>query len=430
MAARGGNPFSQRTVQPAQGSLTTQESTSVQVSASSRKRKPRPDALSDDSVDEGQVRTRQCGRRMPHFVHPYKSARDIVDEEYLARQRLRELDAEEAENDEDEPTEQEINDMSSDEREALAAEWERQQHEKKLARRPAERAHDTYEALRKIVGPAVLDEKQHTPGSDSTNDFYAELDQGACDARCHDTAKMTPIVGALVNALVTDDDEKVSEQPGAANRSERGLQHNITGYLMSCIQKDFSNPETKDAMRQGKEDWAETCFVRVLYPQDGYDVDAVRKNFTQSPQMVAAFKTLFCSPTEARAYITADENGPSPRKRRKVDVRGGPKRKSLAAKMSMEKVEPRCIAYTACQLHFALTDAKDWTTVYDGFNYAFFYDFIVDFFEGPQKTKSRRQNVEDILDWWNEQIFPRGHCRARRGGDMISKSAALLDEQD
>lgn len=73
---------------------------------------------------------------MPHFVHPYKSARDIVDEEYLARQRLRELDAEEGEDDEDEPTEQEINDMSPDEREALAAEWERKQHEKKLARRP------------------------------------------------------------------------------------------------------------------------------------------------------------------------------------------------------------------------------------------------------------------------------------------------------
>lgn len=233
-------------------------------------------------------------------------------------------------------------------------------------------------------------------------------------------------------------------------------------------------------MRQGKEDWAETCFVRVLYPQDGYDVDAVRKNFTQSPQMVAVCHVIRTSCAShsgsrhsRRSSVRLPKRGlTSPLTRiirplasdarstfeevqsARVLLRRCPwRRLSLAA---LRTLLVRCVSppshgtlvVTSPQLHFALTDAKDWTTVYDGFNYAFFYDFIVDFFEGPQKTESRRQNVEDILDWWNEyvlvvqvhiapiidvlfrQIFPRGHCRARRGGDMISKSAALLDEQD
>ena len=43
---------------------------------------------------------------------------------------------------------------------------------------------------------------------------------------------------------------------------------------------------TQKDIREGKISWVDTFFIRLLYPEDGHDVTAVRKNFTMSRYMV------------------------------------------------------------------------------------------------------------------------------------------------
>ncbi|KAL1703843.1 hypothetical protein EV121DRAFT_260335 [Schizophyllum commune] len=426
MSARG-NPFlSQRVPESAQSDTTGPAALPAQVAPSSKKRKSRSEDSQDDA---GRLSSRRSGRRGPPFVHLYIMMRAIAEGEFTYQEQKCLKDAEE--DAEEQPSDEQIAAMTPDEREAMAAAWEQRQYEREVAFRPMARAHETFEELRKVVGIPVMDQKLQAFGSDATNDWFAELDAGACDARSHDTYKMTTLVATLVNVKISDVKSKLSEQAGAEQRAERGVQNEHTGYYICAFPHDWANLTHRTEVQQGKRNWAETFFMPLLYPEAGWDVDALRKDYTKSPQMVAAYKLLFISPSEARMSISAMGPGapPPPKKRRLNDESSRPKRKSLAAKMNMDRVTPRTIAYTACQLHFAFTDAKDWAVVYDGFNYAQFYDFIVDFFEGPHKNAQRRENAEDILAWWNDQIFPRGHCR-KQGEDTASKSAALLDAQD
>ena len=84
-----------------------------------------------------------------------------------------------------------------------------------------------------------------------------------------------------------------------------------------------------------------------------------------------------------------------------------------------DRVTARAIAYTAVQvcrpflpllpylyhtqLHFALNDATQWMSHYNGFNYREFYEFIIDFLEDDQ-TREGRAATDELFDWWNRYV--------------------------
>ncbi|KAL1759930.1 hypothetical protein FB107DRAFT_270654 [Schizophyllum commune] len=375
--------------------------------------------------------SRQRGRRVPTHVHAILTSQIILDNQGLYDDKLKQLDQASSDSDDDDdeqPTEVEIANMTAEARASLAAEWELKQYQRAVVFRPYQRDHETYEAFKRVVGVDTLRKKVAAGGSD-LKDWLSVLDAGSSDSRSHDTRKMIPVGARVANTRISRAEDKFSLEDGADQRKGRGIQNDYAGYFLSDIRYDWSKAETRQGIRAGDPRFAPSYFIQMLYPEGGGDATNVTRNFTMSPYMVAAFKAIFLSPTEARASLDHQPDDQEPaRKKTKRSARAVPRRKSVAAKLNMQSVSPRNIAYTACQLRTALTDAHDWSTVYDGFNYLFFYDFIVDFFEGPQKTEERRQNAKSILEWWNEQVFQEGQFRRSDGTDMVSQSLALLDE--
>jgi hypothetical protein len=68
-----------------------------------------------------------------------------------------------------------------------------------------------------------------------------------------------------------------------------------------------------------------------------------------------------------------------------------------------------CVQQNSCltvspkqlQLVFNLTSATQWTEEYNGFNFAAFYNFIIDFFEEASGTQAKRR-AEKLLAWWTK----------------------------
>ncbi|KAL4077784.1 hypothetical protein J3A83DRAFT_4055833, partial [Scleroderma citrinum] len=53
----------------------------------------------------------------------------------------------------------------------------------------------------------------------------------------------------------------------------------------------------------------------------------------------------------------------------------------IAALLGMKSIEPHVIAYTAVQLHFALSSCNAWCLIHEDFDYVKFYKNILLFFE-------------------------------------------------
>jgi len=60
-------------------------------------------------------------------------------------------------------------------------------------------------------------------------------------------------------------------------------------------------------------------------------------------------------------------------------------------------------AHTFIKLHFALCDATQWASHYNGFNYEEFYEFIIDFFEADQSPEGKAA-ASELCKWWNRCV--------------------------
>ncbi|KAN0074458.1 hypothetical protein V8E55_011870 [Tylopilus felleus] len=68
----------------------------------------------------------------------------------------------------------------------------------------------------------------------------------------------------------------------------------------------------------------------------------------------------------------------------------------VAMLAGMKTIEPRAIAYVACQLQFALSSVNSWA-IRDGvFDYREFYTVIVEWFERASTTEAKK-TVEELL---------------------------------
>ncbi|KAK7024546.1 hypothetical protein VNI00_016221 [Paramarasmius palmivorus] len=153
----------------------------------------------------------------------------------------------------------------------------------------------------------------------------------------------------------------------------------------------------------------EKYLLRFLYAGYSGDPEDFMKGFLKSTLMVRTFKHIFTSSSSALLYTGEDDPSSDTenttqalRKRRRIIVKE-PSKKNVASLLGMTTVTPRAIAYTVVMLHFALTNATYWNLINDGFNYAIFYDFIVDTFEDRELTGE--DEAKELLQWWNKQVF-------------------------
>ncbi|KAG1896006.1 uncharacterized protein F5891DRAFT_1193646 [Suillus fuscotomentosus] len=91
----------------------------------------------------------------------------------------------------------------------------------------------------------------------------------------------------------------------------------------------------------------------------------------------------------------------------------------VASIIGMRKVTPRAIAYTACQIRFALSNITSWRTVDGDFDYQIYWSNIVDFFENAPGPAARGR-VNELLEWWTRKVFGKNH-RQDLTPDVVSR---------
>ncbi|KAK7024173.1 hypothetical protein VNI00_016551 [Paramarasmius palmivorus] len=243
-----------------------------------------------------------------------------------------------------------------------------------------------------------------------------QWERPADEARGDDIKRLKVEVANWLNTLDKDDLQVLSEYEDYSfvtphTRLGRGFQNITTGRLLCPIDYDWNDLYIRSRIQEMHPDYPthEKYLLRFLYAGYSGDPEDFMKGFLKSTLMVRTFKHIFTSSSSALLYTGEDdpssdtENTTQPLRKRRQIIAKEPSKKNVASLLGMTTVTPRAIAYTAVMLHFALTNAAYWNLINDGFNYAIFYDFIVDTFEDRELTGE--DEVKELLQWWNRQIF-------------------------
>ncbi|KAJ7028906.1 hypothetical protein C8F04DRAFT_1289336 [Mycena alexandri] len=272
-------------------------------------------------------------------------------------------------------------------------------------------------------------------------DFYAQLQKGANDSRSENVGTITKSLGSWISAdrdrpdiAIFDHTPAILTQAGESvrqyahmlfeDRGIRGVEHDVCGGLLTCIEHDWTQEDIRDSLRDSSLAINESFYCRIFYLGFQGDPDNVTKGFLQSRYMVKGYKVVFTGPASAKGEDS--ENIPPAAKRLKAMTGRKGTRKPPSDIFHMGgKVTPRSIAYIAVLLHFALTNAAIWTSEYYKFSYPQMYNFIVDYFEAPREGTPQREHADKLLNWWNKQIFPNHAASASTSQTAISSMAKL-----
>ncbi|KAJ6607299.1 hypothetical protein B0H10DRAFT_2439647 [Mycena sp. CBHHK59/15] len=276
--------------------------------------------------------------------------------------------------------------------------------------------------------------------------YFTALQKGANDARSDDFKRITIAIGNLINQdrdrpelLVFDHTPSIKEtrqqEDGTevevlikqkapilnpSSRSTRGIEHDITGGLLSTIDLDWIRGGLRGhTLHLGGNYWA-----RVFYDKFQGNNKRVEDGFLKSRYLVKGYMVIFTAPSSADAE--EDENTPPAKKPSRTTK---PVRKTVADIVGMNgKVSPRSLAYVVVLVYLSLTTATQWTTEYYGVSMVQLYDFIVDFFEGPKPGSVAKARADALLAWWNKKIFP-SHAASAATHQTTVNSRAMLKAQ-
>ncbi|KAF7307252.1 Alpha beta-hydrolase [Mycena indigotica] len=321
-----------------------------------------------------------------------------------------------------------------------------EEQEKEIAeRRPDERLFTSYSLLLQLV-PGLLYQLTHCDNPDDLTSYYIQLNKGANDSRSDDIGRITRLLANLINTdryskeilqfdftppAKNQDGQTIRDQHGKTvrqyapiltqERSNRGVQHDICGGLLSSTDCDWKDENVRVAARKFDPDSTHSAsfLCRVFFqgfehkPGDLYD------GFLQSHYLVNCYKSVFLGPSS----VKNNENVPPAAKRSKVNVGQA---RNVATKLQMNgRVTGRSVAYIAVLTHFCLTNAEQWTEEFGGFLYSSMYNFIVDYFEAARVGTAHRERADTLLAWWDSQIFP-NHPSTRTVSKTTANTIARL----
>ncbi|KAF9239166.1 hypothetical protein BU15DRAFT_74857 [Melanogaster broomeanus] len=240
---------------------------------------------------------------------------------------------------------------------------------------------------------------------DELEEIYKDLRKGADGARGDDASSMKQSVVTWLGSLYLPVDPPLSP----TMKSDRGLDHDTTGRLLSPIEYDWDDMEVRKNVRERHPAFLVTCssWPRFMYDVDHeYNPDNIEAGLFKSTLLLKAFKLIFTSPTSAQE-VSASDNARSERQ--------GPNhqspsdkttRSNVASLIGMHTVKPRAIAYAAVQLRFSLSCLTSWRMVDANFDSHTFYFNIIDFFEDAPGPAARAR-VKELLLWWDRKVFGR-----------------------
>ncbi|KAH7870438.1 uncharacterized protein C8R40DRAFT_1175702 [Lentinula edodes] len=277
------------------------------------------------------------------------------------------------------------------------------------------RAFDTSTVM-KFVGD-VLNEEVRKINQAKLKEYQVKLRAYTENVTTGDSASDFPT--ATTNTMAEPVLERV-EEFCTTSRDNRGLQNDVTGYLLCPAEFDWNDTAVRAAVRafDPNYDFASSAHARCFYKDEEFDPDDFDKGFLQSYLLVQVYRLMFTSPSSTKDQPQDVENLPASKKKKTT---GTNHRGNVAQIIHMNDVKPRSIAYAAVHLHFALSDASQWTNSHMGYNYLDLWNFIVDFFEDPE-GEEEEQRSKELLKWWNDRIFTGTRAAANsRGTKMTSR---------
>ncbi|KAH6886036.1 hypothetical protein BKA70DRAFT_1123469 [Coprinopsis sp. MPI-PUGE-AT-0042] len=243
---------------------------------------------------------------------------------------------------------------------------------------PAERReHAIYEELLKL-SPGL--EKRLCNGSDEDMFHIAELIQkGSAGARADDTKGLKGVILDWITPR-----GQCLQPPLMRNvKTDRGFYHPQTGELLCPINLDWNNPQTREGLRAGTIIVAGDDWPLFLYKDYKYYPQDVWKGLFRSALLVSAFKHIFTSPSSVHQELRATRSG-------NARIHG------------MKNVTIPLLAYVATQVRFALSSSPTFSRTDLVTDSERFYASVIDTFT----HEGERENVQDLLAWWDMQIFP------------------------
>ncbi|KAH7917379.1 hypothetical protein BV22DRAFT_978092, partial [Leucogyrophana mollusca] len=284
----------------------------------------------------------------------------------------------------------------NDRREALADDMLGDDQEEEDAFVP-ERLYRGY--LRLVQYLPWMKEKLATADPLDLQVIYKELRKGADGARGDDTASLKGVVVTWLTEMF----HPVEPALTAHNKTDRGLQHDVTGRLLCPIDYDWDSDEIKTQVRERHPDYLVTAdsFPRFLYDTTkAYDPFNVENGLFKSTLLLRTFMFLFTSPTSAQG-ASAEDAQPGQHADR---------------------------TSTRSHLRFALSSVSTWRGTDGDFDYEEFYNIIVEFFEAPP-SRGAEHRVKELLLWWDRKVFGRQRVMAVPDARCVSLSVARLAAQ-
>ncbi|TEB19192.1 hypothetical protein FA13DRAFT_1618602 [Coprinellus micaceus] len=242
-----------------------------------------------------------------------------------------------------------------------------------------------------------LEERLNT-GSDQDSHYVADMiTKGIASARSDDTKSLKSVVVDWITPT-----NRVLSPPIQRNvKDNRGFHHPRTGELLCPVNFDWNDEKIRRDLAGGHLIPSGDLWPRFIYryfeynPQDPWD------GLLRSSLLVKAFKHVFTSPSS---------------------VHGGASkatRSSNARIHGMTTVTISSLAYIATQVRFALSDSPAFCRTDLITDSEYFYNLVVELLEDENEWVE----VDDLLKWWNQQIFPAQvqHNRSVHGESVIAK---------
>ncbi|KAG1848798.1 hypothetical protein C8R48DRAFT_778736 [Suillus tomentosus] len=261
-------------------------------------------------------------------------------------------------------------------------------------------------------------ERLATLDHEESEDMFRKLKRGADSARGDDTGTLKDLVASWINILCC-----LTPLIRTDDKHHRGFVNDACGQLLCPAEWRWEDPVVKAGIRNRTTSFivSENSWPTFMY--ENYEADAknLEHGLMKSKLLVMGFKAIFTSPSSANE-VDGDGDGADiiencRRARRRSDQ--AKVKTCVASIIGMRKVTPRAIAYTACQIRFALSNITSWRTVDGDFDYQIFWNNIVDFFEAPPGAAARSR-VNQLLEWWTRKVFGRNH-REDLTPDVVSK---------
>ncbi|KIJ38101.1 hypothetical protein M422DRAFT_33446 [Sphaerobolus stellatus SS14] len=202
---------------------------------------------------------------------------------------------------------------------------------------------------------------------------------------------------------------KIAEMVRELYPEEPAAAANVEGELLCPCNMDWKDPKVKAKLVATPQLASTTAWPLFFYPKGKFEPEDLCRGILQGELILWAYTAIFLGPSTW------------------YPSKGKTKQSSScnASVHNMDKVTPSSIAYVAAQVRFALSSGESNIRSGGTFCQTPFYWHIMQFLQEPMFE----EEVKELLEWWNSEIFPEWKAEQDTPGDETTDSLQLMKKQ-